>query len=217
MGSRSPSSNACPRAASSRCRSASDAATTARPSWPDAAPRITRPSDGSKRWCAKPRPISRSELPGGPRPAGLPHRPISAPDVNAARRTAAVRPSPGFAGTTRRQPPGLSTVPPGPALARRSTTPHPDRFAHSAPIYDHTASEAHRKVGALNKSQLTSLVTAVFSTIGEALARGDNVSIADFGTFTPRTRAPARALLPALDQHSWPSSRFCLVRDAERR
>ena len=84
----------------------------------------------------------------------------------------------------------------------------------------------------MNKAQLTSLaadqvslskatarpvVAAVFSAIGEALARGDNVSIADFGTFTPRTRAPARALLPALDQHSWPSSRFCLVRDAEGR
>ena len=67
----------------------------------------------------------------------------------------------------------------------------------------------------MNKAQLTSLVAdrvslskatarpvvaAVFSTIGEAPARGDNVSIAEFGTFTPRTRAPPRAPLPALDQ-----------------
>ena len=44
------------------------------------------------------------------------------------------------------------------------------------------------------------MVAAVFSTIGEAPARGDHVSIAEFGTFTPRTRAPARAPLPALDQ-----------------
>ena len=82
----------------------------------------------------------------------------------------------------------------------------------------------------MNKAQLTSLVAdqvslskdtarpvvaAVFSTIGEPLARSDNVSFADFGAFTPRTRAPARAPLPALDQRSSPSSRFCLVRDAE--
>ena len=84
----------------------------------------------------------------------------------------------------------------------------------------------------MNKAQLTSLVAdqvslskdtarpvvaAVFSTIGEPLARSDNVSFADFGAFTPRTRAPARAPLPALDQRSSPSSRFCLVRDAEGR
>ena len=104
---------------------------------------------------------------GPRRPAGLPrrsphrspHRPISAPDVTAARTglRRCARP-PGFAETTRRQPPRLATVPPGPAVARRSTTPHPDRFAHSAPIYDHTASEAHRKAGAMNKAQLTSLV-----------------------------------------------------------
>ena len=71
----------------------------------------------------------------------------------------------------------------------------------SAPIYDHTASDAHRKAGAMNKAQLTSLVAdqvslskdtarpvvaAVFSTIGEPLARSDNVSIAEFGTFTPQ-------------------------------
>ena len=97
-----------------------------------------------------------------------------------------MRPSPGFAETTRGQPPRLATVPPGPAVARRSTTTHPDRFVRSTPIYDHTASEAHRKAGAMNKAQLTSLVAdqvslskdtarpvvaAVFSTIGEPLAR----------------------------------------------
>ena len=97
-----------------------------------------------------------------------------------------MRPSPGFSETTRRQPTRLATVPPGSALARRSTTPHPDRGAHSAPIHDHTASEAHRKAGAMNKAQLTSLGAAVFSTIGKALARGENVSIADFGTCTPQ-------------------------------
>ena len=72
----------------------------------------------------------------------------------------------------------------------------------------------------MNKAQLTSLGTAVFSTIGKALARGENVSIADFGTFTPqdpRSGSRAHALLPALDQRSSPSSRFCLVRDAEGR
>ena len=84
----------------------------------------------------------------------------------------------------------------------------------------------------MNKAQLTSLVAdqvslskdtarpvvaAVFSTIGEALARGGNVSIADFGAFTPRTRARARAPIPALDRRSRPSSRLCPVRNAEGR
>ena len=81
----------------------------------------------------------------------------------------------------------------------------------------------------MNKAQLTSLVAdqvslskdtarpvvaAVFSTIGEPLARSDNVSFADFGAFTPRTRAPPRAR-PALDRRLSPSARFCPVRDVE--
>ena len=69
----------------------------------------------------------------------------------------------------------------------------------------------------MNKAQLTSLVAAVFSTIGKALARGENVSIADFGTFTPQDPRSGSCAAPPLDQHSWPSSRFCLVRDAEGR
>ena len=83
----------------------------------------------------------------------------------------------------------------------------------------------------MNKVQLTPLAAdrvspskatarpvdaAGFSSIAEAFVRGDNVSIADFGAFTPRTRARARAPLPALDQRQ-PSSRLCLVRNAEGR
>ena len=39
---------------------------------------------------------------------------------------------------------------------------------------------------ALSKATARPVVAAVFSTIGKALARGENVSIADFGTFTPQ-------------------------------
>ena len=63
----------------------------------------------------------------------------------------------------------------------------------------------------MNKSRLTSLVAsqvslpkatddsvvaAVFSTIGDALARGDNVAIAAFGTFTARIRAARQGRNP---------------------
>ena len=43
----------------------------------------------------------------------------------------------------------------------------------------------------LNKVGATDVVDSVFATIGEALANGEEVRIAGFGTFTARTR-PAR-------------------------
>ena len=69
----------------------------------------------------------------------------------------------------------------------------------------------------LSKATARPVAAAGFPTIGEALARGDNVSVAEFGALTPRTRARARAPLPALDRRSRPSSRLCLVRNAEGR
>ena len=64
----------------------------------------------------------------------------------------------------------------------------------------------------MNKSELTSSVAArtsvtradadsvvaeVFATIAEALARGEKVSIAGFGTFATRSRTPRQGRNPA--------------------
>ena len=49
----------------------------------------------------------------------------------------------------------------------------------------------------LSKAEAASAVTAVFSTISNALARGESVTIARFGSFTIRSRAARQGRNPA--------------------
>ena len=49
----------------------------------------------------------------------------------------------------------------------------------------------------LSKAEAASAVTAVFSTISNALARGESVTIAGFGSFTIRSRAARQGRNPA--------------------
>ena len=58
-------------------------------------------------------------------------------------------------------------------------------------LVSHVASEA-----ALPKAQAERVVDAVFSAIGEALARDESVAIAGFGTFATKARAARQGRNP---------------------
>ena len=119
------------------------------------------------------------------------------------------------------------------SVARRSTTPHPDRFVRSAPICDRTASErtpqgrrheqgathvARRRPGFPVQGHRPSPWSPPCSPPSASRSREATTSRSRTSAPSPpSTCAPARALHPALDRRSRPSSRFCLVRDAEGR
>ena len=56
----------------------------------------------------------------------------------------------------------------------------------------HVAAQA-----SVSKATADNVVSAVFSTIGEALARDETVALAGFGTFTTRARPARRGRKPA--------------------
>ena len=58
-------------------------------------------------------------------------------------------------------------------------------------LSSHVATQA-----SLSKAQAESVVDAVFSAIGEALARDESVVIPGFGTFTTKTRAARQGRNP---------------------
>lgn len=50
---------------------------------------------------------------------------------------------------------------------------------------------------AVSKATVDSVVSSVFTAIGEALARDESVTVAGFGTFSTRARAARRGRNPA--------------------
>ena len=81
--------------------------------------------------------------------------------------------------------------------ARYHARPAHSRHRRPAPmkkseLSSHVATEA-----SLSKAQADSALDAVFSAIGEALASGQSVVIAGFGTFATKTRAARQGHNPS--------------------